>query len=282
MASAEPVTRRESSYLILASILIFLNSGHRAADCPSKPPKTCKQCGQENPDHTIEECKAKKVIDDSGVPTVTEQEAWAMIQEASSDRDVDDFKDAVKALAKAKGYEISYLDLEKELRKRKKYTVGVFKSEKCPRPILMESWPKDPADNLERLADAGHSLGVSLRERREAHEHAATVIPKIILRKNVTRRTRRPNVVTVTRWVIDLATAQTRRSWFGESCNPETKAAFQAAKAEKEGGDGNGGFDNGFDNGFGGDDSANSFKADAGNDWEVKTEPITVGGGGGW
>lgn len=92
-------------------------SGHRAADCPSKPPKSCKQCGQES-DHEIQDCKVK-LINDSNVPDVSEQEAWLMVKEASIDRDVDDFKDAIKALAKSKKYEMSYLELEQELRKRK-------------------------------------------------------------------------------------------------------------------------------------------------------------------
>ena len=117
MVDVESATRRKPS-LFHKSLPADASSGHRASDCPSKPPKACKQCGQKDPDHEVQDCKAKKVIDDSAVPSVSEREAWLMIEGASNDRDVDDFKDAVKVLAKAKGYEYSYLDLEKELRKR--------------------------------------------------------------------------------------------------------------------------------------------------------------------
>lgn len=130
MANAESATRRKTFHPCNHSSTDFSPlSGHRAADCPSKPPKACKQCGQENPDHEIQDCKVK-VIDDSEVPNVSEQEAWLMIKEASVDRDIDDFKDAVKALAKATKYETSYLAIEQECRKRN--LVSSVRSDLCP------------------------------------------------------------------------------------------------------------------------------------------------------
>lgn len=53
---------------------------------------------------------------------------------------------------------MGYTNVDLDKSAGKKYTVGVFKSAVCPRPILMESWPKDATENLERLADAGIPL----------------------------------------------------------------------------------------------------------------------------
>lgn len=136
-------------------------------------------------DHDTLECKNPKKIDNSSVPDMSEQEAWALIKEASDDLDVGDFKEAIKILSKAVP-EMTYPQLEKELRKRclniyliglekeaapaytntnlqgqvgKPYQLGIFtKSSKCPRPILMPIWPKDDADNLERLENTGVPL----------------------------------------------------------------------------------------------------------------------------
>lgn len=131
------------------------------------------------------DCKNNKVVDLSDVPDMTESMAWKKLQEASDDLDVDDFKDAVKILQKAKPA-MTYPELERGLRKRgmdmylialqkevapsysnvnlqgevgKTFTLGVYtRSFSCPRPILMEAWPKSPEENLERLADAGVPL----------------------------------------------------------------------------------------------------------------------------
>lgn len=136
-------------------------------------------------DHNTIECKNPKKIDNSAVPDKSEQEAWAMIKEASDDLDVGDFKEAVKILSKTVP-EMTYPRLEKELRKRdlnihliglkkeappaytntnlqgevgKPYQLGIFtKSFKCPRPILMPIWPKDEAENIERLQATGVPL----------------------------------------------------------------------------------------------------------------------------
>lgn len=123
---------------------------------------------------------------------MSEKEAWKMLQEASDDLDVDDFKDAIKILSKANPA-VTYAQLERELRKRcsnmyliglkkevspaytnvnlqgetgKTHTLGVFaRSAACPRPILMDAWPKDTTENLERLGDSGVPMerGVPVR-----------------------------------------------------------------------------------------------------------------------
>lgn len=109
-------------------------------------------------------------------------EAWAMLERASDEVDIGDFREAIEVLAKALDGKLSYIDLEKECRKRKysihlialkkdvpvaftnvdvegnvgkTYTLAYFTSPSCPRPILMPLWPKDVADNLQRLEDVG-------------------------------------------------------------------------------------------------------------------------------
>ena len=36
-----------------------------------------------------------------------------------------------------------------------KYHVGMYFSEKCTKKKLVDSWPKSPEENMERLRDAG-------------------------------------------------------------------------------------------------------------------------------
>lgn len=160
---------------------LLICTGHRAGDCPKKP-QVCRNCLQEG--HNTLECKSAKVIDDSKVPDKTEEEAWVMLEQASEEKDLDDFKDAVKILHKAvPAY--TYQDLEKKFRERKfkvyliameknigdtwtnvslqgevgkKYAVGYYFSEKPQRPTLTAKWPATPEENLERLADAGTTL----------------------------------------------------------------------------------------------------------------------------
>lgn len=162
--------------------LIFAECTNPRVERPK--PKFCKQCLMEN-DHNTIDCKNPKKIDNSAVPDMSEQDAWELIKEASDDLDVGDFKEAVKILSKAVPG-MTYPQLEKELRKRdlsiyliglkkeaspaytntnlqgevgKPYQLGIFtKSSKCPRPILMPIWPKDDADNLQRLQDTGIPL----------------------------------------------------------------------------------------------------------------------------
>jgi hypothetical protein len=155
--------------------------GHQARDCPSKP-KICKNCKEEG--HDTLECKNKMKLDNNNIADKTEDEAWALLTKASDERDLDDFKDAVKMLVKAVPT-TTYVELEKEFRKRnfsiyliamekdtgptwtnvdlqgnigKKYAVSYFYNEKPQRPTLQAKWPKDAADNFERLADAGHPM----------------------------------------------------------------------------------------------------------------------------
>jgi len=156
-------------------------------------------------DHDTIDCKNPKKIDNADVLDMTEEEAWALIKEASDELDIGDFKDAVKILSKAVP-EITYPQLERELRKRhlhiyliglkkeaspaytntnlqgevgKPYQLGIFtKSSKCPRPILMPIWPKDDAENLERLQDTGVPLDRGVMVCSNCDELVGTSIPQ--------------------------------------------------------------------------------------------------------
>ncbi|KAK4945981.1 hypothetical protein LTR10_014783 [Elasticomyces elasticus] len=141
----------------------------------------CRNCGQ---GHTAMECKNPKVIDNAHVAEKSEDEAWALLKEASDERDITDFKEAVQILSKT-APDYTYPRLEKEFRKRgynvyliamekdhgetwtnvnlqgevgKKYAVSYFLSDKPQRPTLIEKWPASAEDNLTRLSDAGVPL----------------------------------------------------------------------------------------------------------------------------
>ena len=123
-------------------------------------------------------------INNEDVPDKSEDEAWQMLEQASKEKDITDFKDAVRILTKAVP-EMTYPRLEKELRKRnmkiyiiamekeigltytnvnlqgetgKKFVIGYYLSEKAQRPNLAPKWPASPEENLTRLGDAGVPL----------------------------------------------------------------------------------------------------------------------------
>ena len=64
--------------------------GHRAAECPDKPPDICKNCLGTG--HKAADCDLARVLDRTGVPEKTENEAWEMLKQAADERDMDDFK----------------------------------------------------------------------------------------------------------------------------------------------------------------------------------------------
>ena len=127
------------------------------------------------------ECTAKRAIDFSGVETKTSDEAWADLQAADKEHDLDSVRDALKVYHKALP-DMDYVMLEKAFRRSNmnthiiayekevtdtytlmdmsgrldcKYHVGFYWNFKCPRAALKESWPKDEEDNMARLSDAG-------------------------------------------------------------------------------------------------------------------------------
>ena len=68
--------------------------GHRASDCPNKPPEVCKNCQAEG--HGAFECKNPRKIDRSKLPEVEPAVAWEKVKEAVLDRDLEDVKEAVQ------------------------------------------------------------------------------------------------------------------------------------------------------------------------------------------
>lgn len=118
---------------------------------------------------------------------MSDEAAWAMLLKADEERDLNDFRIAIKAYGKAllaNGQPIDLADLDKKMRqdnmnvhivavdKKEKagdvYTIVDFAgktdctyalsfnySYKPKRKTAMDSWPKSPEENRERLADAG-------------------------------------------------------------------------------------------------------------------------------
>ncbi|KIW87308.1 uncharacterized protein Z519_11944 [Cladophialophora bantiana CBS 173.52] len=155
--------------------------GHMGADCPTRVVK-CKNCHQEG--HDALNCTNPKFVDNARVADKSENEAWDLLKQASHERDIGDFKEALQILSKAAPH-YTYPDLEKEFRKRdfsiyliamlkdhgdtwtnvnlqgetgKKYAVSYFTSDKPQRPTLVDKWPVSAEENLARLADAGVPL----------------------------------------------------------------------------------------------------------------------------
>jgi hypothetical protein len=87
--------------------------GHRASDCPNKPPEICTNCQEEG--HGAFECKNPRKIDRSKLPDVEPADCWAKIKEAVADRDLEDLKEAIQIFLKAVP-ETTYAELEKAFR----------------------------------------------------------------------------------------------------------------------------------------------------------------------
>ncbi|KAK7525821.1 uncharacterized protein IWZ02DRAFT_200099 [Phyllosticta citriasiana] len=118
---------------------------------------------------------------------MSDDDAWNMLVEADKERNLDDFRIAIKAYGKAllaNGQPIDLVDIDKQMRedgmnvhivavdKKEKagdvYTIVDFAgktgctyalsfnySYKPKRKNAMEAWPKTPEENRERLSDAG-------------------------------------------------------------------------------------------------------------------------------
>ncbi|ETS82214.1 hypothetical protein PFICI_07216 [Pestalotiopsis fici W106-1] len=157
--------------------------GHRAVDCPDRPPQMCNNCGQEG--HMVAECQNARVIDRSNVRDVEGVVAWDKMVEAAKIRDMDDVKEGFQEYVKASP-DLTYLDVEKGFRDQdagiyiiaiekpqligaltnmdlqgnlgKKYTITFRFDNKPLRERERQFFPKDAAENLERLSDAGEPV----------------------------------------------------------------------------------------------------------------------------
>ncbi|KAI9694524.1 MAG: hypothetical protein M1822_000140 [Bathelium mastoideum] len=153
--------------------------GHRAADCPQKPPVVCKNCKQEG--HVVAECTNPRFMDVGHIEEVEAEKAWNMLMQADKNKDMDDFKEALKIYTKAVPG-VTYLELEHHFRDNNfntfiiarempipdvytcvnlhgktdcKYVVSFVYSREPKRPAWRIGWPSSVEDNETRLPDAG-------------------------------------------------------------------------------------------------------------------------------
>jgi len=157
--------------------------------------------------HVAVDCKNPRKIDRGHIDEVEADVAWARIEEAVKDRDMDDVKEAVQQYIKACP-ELTYLDLERGLRNcdiglfliameapnmvptltlmdlqgnlDKKYKVNYRFSSKPLRPSEREFWPKSDDENLARLAEAGEVVDRGLTKCSNCNElgHIAKKCPQ--------------------------------------------------------------------------------------------------------
>ncbi|PGH20720.1 hypothetical protein AJ80_03480 [Polytolypa hystricis UAMH7299] len=161
---------------------ICAKEGHPAIECPDKPVDICKNCL--TPGHKTLECTANRKFDMNDIPDKRPEEAWAILKKASDERDISDFREAIKVYSKAAPI-ATFVDIEKKLREENlgvylialekeigdclslidlqgklncTYVVGFYFNEKPQRANLKDRWPSSAEENLERLADAGFPL----------------------------------------------------------------------------------------------------------------------------
>ncbi|BAE54753.1 unnamed protein product [Aspergillus oryzae RIB40] len=65
--------------------------GHPASQCPERPPDVCKNCKMEG--HRTIDCKENRKFDLNNVPDKLPEEAWAAMQKASEEKDLEDFRE---------------------------------------------------------------------------------------------------------------------------------------------------------------------------------------------
>ncbi|KAI2730338.1 transcriptional regulator family: Zinc finger, CCHC-type [Penicillium roqueforti] len=153
--------------------------GHPAVDCPERPPDVCKNCQAQG--HKTMECKENRKFDLNLVADMLPQEGWAAMKKASDERDLDDFREALKIYSKAVP-NATWADIEKKMREDnfniyiiameaevddvmslidlqgvldREYVIGFFFNPKASRGHLRDRWPADAEENLERMKSAG-------------------------------------------------------------------------------------------------------------------------------
>ncbi|OGE55644.1 hypothetical protein PENARI_c004G03454 [Penicillium arizonense] len=153
--------------------------GHPAAECPDRPPDVCKNCCLEG--HKTIDCKSNRKFDLNLVADLLPEEAWARMKTASDEKDLEDFRDALKAYSKAVP-DATFLDIENKMREDgfnifiialqaevdvvmslidlqgvldREFQVGFYYSPKASRGRLRDRWPETPEENIERLGNAG-------------------------------------------------------------------------------------------------------------------------------
>lgn len=156
--------------------------------------------------HTVSKCEGARKIDRSQLPDMTTEEAWALIKRAAKERDIDDVKEGIQIYVKSSP-ETTFAELERAFRDQdvpiwliaiekvlastftnmdlqghlnKKFTVTYRFQWNPPRPRDREIWPKDVAENIGRLNDAGEVVYGGLPKCRNCDEvgHIAKSCPQ--------------------------------------------------------------------------------------------------------
>jgi hypothetical protein len=128
------------------------------------------------------DCSNRRAWDFTGIPEMTDEEAWDSIIASAKIQDLDQFRSAMKAYARAIGTNFNLQEIEKSLREDKlpvyliaketeiaqnytivdlmgnincKYVLTIQLSDKPRRARMNKGWPKDAEENIRRLASAG-------------------------------------------------------------------------------------------------------------------------------
>jgi hypothetical protein len=151
--------------------------GHSARSCPTQK---CKLCDQEG--HKAIDCDQRRVVDWTGIPELTPEDAWTALIDAAKEKELDDFRVALRAYARATPEEFTLAGVEAALREdglgvyliakqqeiepnmtivdlignaKREYVLSIQLSAKPRRAKMSQGWPENPEQNLERLASAG-------------------------------------------------------------------------------------------------------------------------------
>lgn len=153
--------------------------GDQAGERPPRPPPVCRNCQETG--HEAFACELPRKLNRDHIPDMSAEQAWNLILQACQERDLDDLKEAVEIYVKAcpdttyqeleksfreSSMEIYIIALEKELAPTytnmdfqgnldRTYSVTWRWSPKPMRPKEIQTWPKSPAENFERLGNAG-------------------------------------------------------------------------------------------------------------------------------
>ena len=153
--------------------------GHAARSCPSNPIK-CRLCNGEG--HVALDCKSRRIVNWTGIPEMSSEDAWRALIDAAAGKDLDAFRTCLGAYARATMDEFSLPDVERALREDglgiyliakpqeiapnmtiidlignpdREYVVSFQLSDKPRRAKQAQGWPENPEQNLDRLASAG-------------------------------------------------------------------------------------------------------------------------------
>ncbi|KAJ5570007.1 uncharacterized protein N7459_009437 [Penicillium hispanicum] len=153
--------------------------GHPASECPNKPADICRNCKAEG--HMSKDCQENRKFDLDHIADKSPEDAWKLMKIASEEMEISEFREALQVYSKAVP-SATFADIEKKMREENfkihlialekeseemislidlqgkldcQYVVGFFFSPNSRRMNLVPRWPSDPAENIERLSNAG-------------------------------------------------------------------------------------------------------------------------------